>query len=559
MSTELTFIEKTLQKCKQTLGILFLFSFAINFFSLAVPLYSLQIFDRVLSSGSFETLTMLTIIVLITVIILGLLQNIRAYILMKMGSWIDTSVSGDCLSVSVNKLAHQESMSGSQPLRDLATIKGFVSGQVLQQLFDAPWAIIFFIVIFLIHPIMGTICLLAGFVLLGLAILNEKQTKGPLQKANELSAKNMQLAESITQNSEVIKSMGMLSKIMMSWQNSNQKTSQEQLKAYQKSNMYGSIARSIRLVIQMITTGASAYLVLTHKMSPGGIVAISILSGKALAPFDASINTWKSTLTVQKAFSRLKELMNHMPKEEEYFDYQEIEGDISLDKLYYMAPGTKKPIIKGIQATIQSGDIVGLVGPSGSGKSTLIKLMVGILEPSSGVVRFDNVDIKQWDKSKLGNFLGYLPQEVELFQGSVKDNIARMDTSVDDKDVIDSAQIAGAHDVILSLSNGYKTQVGNQGTNLSAGQRQRVGLARAFFHQAKIIVLDEPNAHLDQEGEAALLKSLDYAKQKGVTVIIVSHRPTILSKVDKLMILLDGQIQKYGPTKEVAPTIMKAS
>jgi PrtD family type I secretion system ABC transporter len=542
--------------CKRALLFAALFSFGINVLTLASPLYSLQVFDRVLSSGSMETLLMLSIIVLILFLFLGALQAIRSFVFMQIGAWMDKKLSPAFLIASIRISALQKTLSGSQALRDLGTVKQFITGQPLQQLFDAPWAIIFILVLFLIHPIIGGIVCLFALLLFGMAIINEWQTKKPHDEANDAYVKNMKDVEMMTRNADVIESMGMVTSIVTLWDAVNLNAVNKHIEANRKATIIASITKTIRMTIQMVTMAVSTYLVLANKMTPGGIIAASILSGKALAPFDAAIATWKSVLGARKAYRRLKTVEEKAPDRDEAMTLPEPDGKLTAEKLFYAIQGSPKPILKAIDFELQAGEAMGLIGPSAAGKTTLAKCIVGVWKPSSGIVRLDDADIYTWNREQVGQYVGFLPQEIELFHGTVKDNIARMNPAADPQTVIDAAKIAGCHQMILKLPQGYDTQIGVSGSKLSAGQRQRIGLARAFYGTPKLIVLDEPNAHMDQVGEAALLKALDHAKNHAITVIVISHRPSILAKIDKVLVLNDGQLQQFGPRDEVLATVM---
>ncbi len=543
-------IKAALKECRPLFWAAIAFSFFINILMLAVPLYSLQVLDRVLSSGSRDTLLMLTIIVTASLLFAHILTALRTFIFAHIGRWIEDKLSG-VFARKTAKLAVYKPGIGSQPLRDLGTIKGFVTSQAMGSVFDAPWAIIFFVVIYMINITLGLVVTIGAFILLGFALWAEK---GPAQKNAAATEKNidaLQSFDAILRNAEVVKAMGLLGKAHQKWEASH---TESQMLAFSGSNtttIISNITKSLRMALQILLTGLGAYFVLNREMSAGGIIAVSILSGKALAPFDAAITIWHSWVNVKKSHRRLMELDEAIPDEQRVTDLPEPSGQVQVDKVAWQEPRSKRLVLKGINITINSGESVGVIGPSGTGKTTLARILVNVLTPTNGAVRLDGADLAQWDAEKLGSRLGYLPQDVELFAGTIAHNIARLDDNVEDEKFIAAAQLANVHDFIVSLPQGYQTEIGVNGAGLSAGQRQRIALARAFFGKPKFVVLDEPNSNLDSEGENALSGCLVNARQEGITVIIIAHRPSVLHNVDNILVLHDGEAKLYGPAEEV--------
>lgn len=546
-----TVLTDTIKLIKRPLYFIFFFGFIISMLTIATSIYSLQVFDRVLSSGSMGTLFALTVIMFICLIVLGFIQVIRTSVFIHISNYIDKKLSPKLLEISITNSAVFSGLQGSQNLRDLNVIKSFLTGAGINSLLDAPWALLYIIAIFFIHPLLCLMVCISAAVLLLLAYTNEKATKSSLDKANEMNVKSVKELELATRNAEVIEAMGMKSSVIKNWLSLNQEIVNHQTEASRKSSVISNTTKIFRMMVYALSTGVGAYLVIENRMSPGGIIAASILSGKALAPFDAAIGMWKSVINVRKSYERLNKIFTSSPARQESMQLPEPKGNLELDKVAYVSQTTKKPIIKGINVKINAGEVVGVIGPSGSGKTTLAKLITGIWKPTSGLTRLDGADIYTWNRDDINNHLGYLPQDVELFNGSVKDNIARMNKEADSQKVIDAARSAFVHELILRLPNGYETDIGIAGSQLSAGQRQRIALARAFYNNPKVIILDEPNSNLDQEGDEALAKSIQFAKQNGSTVIVISHRQNIMNVLDKLLVIQNGEAKLFGERDEV--------
>ncbi|MGC6366896.1 MAG: type I secretion system permease/ATPase [Candidatus Marinamargulisbacteria bacterium] len=551
-------IKELLATCRRPFIFAALFSSIINLLLLASPIYSLQIYDRVLSSGSIETLGMLSIIVLGSFIFYASFQLIRSFIFLQISSWTDRKLTLHYVLGIIRLNALQANQVFTQPIRDVGTIKSFINGQTIQHLFDAPWAIIFLVALYFLHPLIGIMVTLSALTLLLLAFINDWQTKAAIVTANEIQMSNINQLNYMVKNAIAIESMGMARVLSHRWQVKNNASIDAQNHSSKRTVIMGQLTKTIRMAIQVMIMGVSAYLVLNNKMTSGGIIAASILSGKALLPFDQAISTWKSVVSTSQAYQRLVKLESEIPIRDDAMTLPAPAGKLSVESLSFTFLNQSKPFLKGISFEIDEGDIIGLIGPSASGKSTLSKLLVGIWKPTQGVVRLDHANIYDWNRVDIGQYVGYLSQEIELFNGTIQENIARMDPDADSNQVINAAKITGCHEMILSLPQGYDTVLLNGGEPLSLGQRQRIGLARAFFGHPRLVVLDEPNAHLDQVGEKALLNVLNYAKQTNITVIIVSHRTSITAQLDKIMVLNQGMIQQYGPKDEVLKQVLPA-
>lgn len=532
-----------------------LFSFFINLLLLLVPIYSLQVLDRVLSTGSVETLFWLSFVVMLAFLASAVLQALRSFAMIRASEWMEEALSKSLLSMSLSTAAYT-GLRGTQNLRDLTAIRNFLTGNGLITLLDAPWSIIYLFVVFLIHWSLGMITLFGCLALLVLAWLNELAMHKPLDEANEANVRNLTQVDIAMRNAEVIEAMGMTGTIADRWRRENEKVMALQSRASYRSSAVQAMTKFVRLFLQITIMGWGAYLALDQSITSGAIIAASILTARALAPFEAAITTWKMLVEARKSYHRLHDVIEAMGTREAGISLPEPEGRVSVDKLVYVPPGRGKPVLKGISFELDVGDILGVVGPSAAGKSTLSKLLVGAWRPVGGVVRLDGADVCQWKREEFGRHVGYLPQDVELFSGTVRDNIARMLPNVSDAAIIKAAQLANAHELIMLLPEGYDTDIGPGGAALSAGQRQRIGLARAFFGAPKLLVLDEPDANLDSEGEAALIQGLKNARERRITTVIVTHRRFLLNYVTKLMVMKDGMISMFGPTREVAAALM---
>ncbi len=535
-------LSDALKSCKKAFWFALLFSFFISIFTLASSIYSMQVLDRVLASNSIETLIFLTIIVAAFLVFFGILTSVRSAIFLQISNWLDEELSPILFNSSIETQAVSKNIS-SQNMRDLQTIKSFISGPNLATLFDAPFAVIYLIMIFFIHPINGIITVIGGLIMLKMAYINEKSSKDLINKTNQLQGEVMRDFEIISSNSEVINAMGMKANVRGNWQNGNDELRKLSADLATISNRISSISKTLRMLIQTITMASSAILVMYSKMSSGGIIATSILAGKALAPFDAAIGLWKSLKTFKASYLRLGESLKNYVLDKDKIELPTPQGEVVVDKLIYKLEKSDRLLIKGASFKINAGEILGIIGPTGSGKTTLARLLVGVLKPSSGIIKLDDANLFDQDLEKIGKHIGYLPQDVELFKGSVKQNIARMAKDAKDEEIINAAKFCDVHEIILSLPQGYETQIEKDASNLSAGQRQRIALARAYFGDVKFVVLDEPNSNLDTEGEAALNKAILRAKERKITTIIITHRTSVAAVCDKIMVFKDGEVK----------------
>ncbi|MCH2546967.1 MAG: type I secretion system permease/ATPase [Alphaproteobacteria bacterium] len=560
--SELSFIAEALQRSKRALYYVLIFSLCSNLLLLALPIYSLQVLDRVISSASVPTLIYMTVIVIFAFIFYGIFNLVRNFILNQIGEWIDTQVSSRLLSIGVQQNSIGSPTLASQHLRDLQSIKAFISGNGITSLFDAPWSIIYIIVIYMINPALGLVSVVGGILLLGFAILNEVLTRKPQAVASRLQIKTMEIADTCSRNAEAIEAMGMMANVREHWGKENARAQQFLTKATSRSNILLNTSRVFRMLLQIAIIGIGGYLAIQNEISLGGMIAASILTGRALAPFEAAIGIWKGLTSARDSYNRIEKAVANFPQLRGDMELPDPKGDLSVENAFFAAGGTKA-ILKNVNFKLAPGEMLGIIGPSAAGKSTLAKLIVGILPPTQGAVRLDGAEIFKWNRDYLGKHVGYMPQNVDLFPGTVMENIARMEAEPDQKKVIEAAQAACVHEMILRLSEGYETVIRPGNSTLSPGQRQRIGLARALYGRPSFLVLDEPNINLDGEGEQALIKALMQIKGMGITTVIVAHRPNLVNNTDKIAILQNGTLKEFGPTRQilgkyVSPSISEA-
>lgn len=538
-----------LAQAKRAFTYAFIFSFCLNVAMLLLPIYSLQVLDRVISSRSIDTLIVLTIITLIVFVFYGIFTFIRSMVLGGVVEWLDAKLAPRLLHIAVLKSSLGTQVSAGQYQRDLVNIKGFVNNGVAVIL-DVPWSFVFVLVIYMISPVLGFLAVIGAIMLITFGVVNEFATKKLLDKGQENAIQSMVIADIASRNAEAIEAMGMMKNILASWTHHNNFGLDAQYSANKRSNLIQATSRTLRMVIQIAVTGIGAYLALRNELTVGGMIASSILVGRALAPFEGAIGMWKSFIGARDSYHRLDSALSSTPSLRGDMALPKPEGRLAAESVYYTAPNGPA-ILKNANFAINPGESLGIIGPSAAGKSTMAKVIMGILPPSHGSVRLDGVPTFQWNRDDFGQYVGYMPQHVDLFHGTIKDNIARMDMDAPDEAVIHAAKMAGCHEMILRLPKGYETEYTQGNMSLSPGQRQRIGLARALYKMPKFIVLDEPNGNLDGEGERALIGALARMKQAGMTYIVVAHRPSIVGNVDKILMLRDGMVEAFGPREEV--------
>ena len=550
-------LKEAILASKKSFLIVGFFSMFINILMLVPSLYMLQLYDRVLTSRSEGTLYMLTGIVVVLFITMALLEIVRSKVLVKVGNKLDALLSKrvfDSLFEVANKYPGKAS---SMPLNDLTSIRQFMTGNGLFAFFDAPWIPIYIAVLFMFHPIFGYFAIFAAIILIILTIVNEYSTKEKLLEANNLSRASNMYVDSNMRNAEVINAMGMKGNILGIWQEKYYGFLNAQNSASDKAGVWSNISKSLRMLFQSLILGIGGYLAIKGEVSAGMMIAGSIIMGRALAPLDLIIGSWKGFSGARTSYERLDTLLNEFPKDKEYMELPAPKGEILLEGVVVVPPGAAQPSIRGISMLINEGDVVGIVGPSAAGKSSLARVILGLWPLVQGKARLDKADISQWDKISLGKYIGYLPQDIELFEGTVSQNIARF-AEVDSAKVVEAAQKAGIHEMILRLPEGYDTKIGVGGATLSGGQRQRIGFARAIYDNPVLVVLDEPNSNLDDQGEAALVQAIQSLKQNNTTVILITHRPSILQVTNKLAVIKQGLLEAYGNTNEVLAAMNNA-
>jgi ATP-binding cassette subfamily C protein EexD len=443
-------------------------------------------------------------------------------------------------------------------LDDLTALRQFMTGNGLFAFFDAPWLPIYVAVMFMFHPYYGWAAVITSVLLIIVAIVQEKATHKILGEANVLSMTGRNLVNKNLRNAEVIESMGMLHNFQRRWLQGTEQVLVLQAQASSRAGIINAVSKLIRLSSQSLILALGAYLVIHNEISSGLMIAGSILLGRALAPIDIVIGSWKGFISARGQYSRLNEILRQIPADAERMSLPAPEGNFVFEAAVVTPPGAKVPVIKGVSFSIVKGDVIGVIGASGSGKSTLARALLGIWPTVSGKIRLDGADVYAWNRIELGPYIGYLPQDIELFEGTISDNIARFG-DIDPEKVVNAAKMADVHELILRLPEGYDTVIGATGGNLSGGQRQRIGLARALYGDPVIVVLDEPNSNLDEQGEAALANAIQRLKQKQVTVMVITHRNNVLANVDKLLILNEGQLTVYGPKDQVIAHLNQAA
>ena len=539
----------------RTVGV---FSAIINILMLVPVLYMLQVYDRVLASRNETTLLMLTIMVLGAYLVMSALEFIRSFVLIRVGAQLDMKMNKRVYTAAFEQNLKQAGGNAGQALQDLTNIRQFLTGNGIFAFFDAPWFPIYLAVIYLFDPMLGTFALAGTIILIVLAYINEVISKQPLADASAMAIASGNLATNNLRNAEVISAMGMLPNLMARWFNLHSRFLQLQAEASEKSGIITALTKFVRISMQSLILGLGALQVLDGKITPGMMIVASILMGRATSPVDQLIAIWKTWSSTRSAYQRLNKLLEVNPAREAGMSLPKPLGQISVEAVTAAPPGSPVAVIKNLSFVIAKGDVLGIIGPSGSGKSTLARLLVGIWPSAVGKVRLDGADVYHWNKDELGPSIGYLPQDVELFAGTVSENIARFG-EIDAEKVILAAKRAGVHDMILHFPQGYDTPLGDGGGGLSGGQKQRIGLARAMYDDPSLIVLDEPNSNLDDLGEQALVAAINDLRNRGKTIVLITHRTSALSTTNKLLLLRDGMAQMFGPTNQVMADLAKSN
>ena len=534
------------------------FSFVINVLMLVPALYMLQVYDRVLVSRSESTLLMLTLLLVGLLALMAGLEWVRSRLLVRAGSMFDARMHGRVFTAAFEANLRRVGANAGQAINDLTNVRQFVTGNGLFVFFDAPWFPIYLAVMYLIHPMVGHLAVAGAVVLVALALANEWATRGPLSQANSAAIRSSNIATNNLRNAEVIEAMGMLANLRRRWYETYRKVIALQGVASDRAGTITAVTKFVRIALQSLVLGLGALLVLENKMTAGGMIMGMILMGRTLAPVELLIGTWRQFLSSRDAYARMEQLLKEFPAREKGMALPPPRGHLTVENVLAAAPGTQVAILKGVSLALEPGEVLGVIGPTAAGKSTLARVLVGVWPAAAGKVRLDGADVFSWDKAQLGAYIGYLPQDVELFEGTIAENIARFG-EIDSEKVIEAARQAGVHEMILRFPNGYDTPIGSGGSFLSGGQRQRIALARALYGAPPFIVLDEPNSNLDDLGEAALVQAVLAQKAAGRTLIVITHRTSILSAVDKLLLLRDGVVQAFGPRQQVLEALARAA
>jgi len=526
------------------------FSFFINLLVFVSPLYMLQIYDRVITSRNVYTLLMLTVVAAFLLIVYAALEKLRSAVLVRAGLLFDTEIRAELFEKVLRGSLKQPGIAHHTVLRELDTVREFLTGSGLISFCDVPWVPIFVAGCFILHPWYGWVASAGAILIFIFAYANELLTRDHLKAAGRSANQAGGFAAATFRNVEVLHAMGMWRPMRDRWLEQRNGTLEMQAIASDRAGFLLSAAKFLRVFLQVAILGTGAYLSIIQESTPGAMIAASIIMGRALAPVESVVAQWKLFLAARAAYERITQLLNIVPDQSERMKLPTPQGHLTVQNIVVAPPGVQRPVLNGVSFDLPAGSALGLIGPSAAGKSSLARAIVGVWPVLVGSIRIDGADLTHWDSDQLGTHVGYLPQDVELFSATVAENIARFQT-VDNELVIEAAQMAGVHDMIQLMPNGYNSQIGEGGQSLSGGQRQRIGLARALYRMPSLVILDEPNASLDSEGEAALLGALQRLKAEKRTVILITHKTNILSMMDKILVLAQGQMQAFGDRDEI--------
>jgi len=533
-----------------------IFSSMVNILMLTGPIFMMQIYDRVLTSGSVPTLIALIVIVTALYAYYGFLEYLRARLLVRIGRRVEEQLRGRVFDVLAVHALRRTPGVGSQPVNDLATVRQYLSGQGPFAFLDMPWVPVYLLVISLMHWMLGLASAVAALAIFMLAVLSEWATREPLAEATRATMKASLMTEEGRRNAEALHGLGMVSVLRERWASIHQAALDHQTKANDAGGGLGAASRVLRLMVQSGILALGAYLAIQQEISAGAMIAASIIMSRALAPVEQAVANWQQFLSFRKARERLTNLLKAMPKLPARMNLPAPRGRLDVETLFVQLPGVEKPVLQGISFSIGPGEGIGVIGPTGAGKSTLARSLVGVIAPTRGQVRLDGATLDQREPDELGRMIGYLPQEVQLFDGTVVENISRFGPNAQPNKVVEAARLANVHDMIMRLPEGYNTPLGENGSRLSAGQRQRIALARAMYGDPVLFVLDEPNSNLDSEGEVALDHAIRHGLARGAAVIIIAHRPSALAAIGKMLVLTDGKVAAFGPRDEIMRKVL---
>jgi PrtD family type I secretion system ABC transporter len=520
------------------------------------PLFMLQIYDRVLTSNSVPTLVALSVIVFAAYAYYGFLEFIRARMMVRIGRRIEERLRERVFNAVTAHALRKTPGVGTQPLNDLSTIRQFISGQGPFAFLDMPWVPIYLAVIFGMHWLLGAASLVAALTIFAVAVLTEISTRKPIQEATKAQVKASLISDESRRNTEALHALGMLGTVRARWKESQQKALDEHTSGSDVGGLLSAFSRVLRLMVQSGILGLGAYLAIYREISPGMMIAASIIMSRALAPVEQAVANWQQFLSSRKALERLNAILESVPPEVEKMALPRPTGKIDVENLIVQMPGAEKPVLQGLTFSVEPGQGIGVIGPTGAGKSTLARALVGVMPVLRGYVRLDGATHDQRDADELGRMIGYLPQDVQLFDGTVAQNISRFQTDANPEKIVEAAKLANVHELIQRLPDGYNTQLLEGGARLSAGQRQRVALARALYGDPVLLVLDEPNSNLDAEGEAALDRAIRYSLERNAAVVVIAHRPSALAAVTQILVLSEGKVAALGPRDEIMRKVL---
>ncbi|QDI81339.1 type I secretion system permease/ATPase [Methylorubrum populi] len=551
-------IAAALGKCKTAFVGVAVMSGLVNILYLTGSFFMLEVYDRVIPSRSVPTLIGLAALALALYAFQGVLETIRGRILARIGAALDEALSGRVFDLVVRApLKGANQGDGLLPLRDLDQIRAFLSGSGPSAFFDLPWMPVYLLICFLFHPLIGVAALVGMAILAAITVLTDRASKGPTREATGHGMRRNALAESGRRNAEVLAAMGMQERLAARWALANREYMDAHQAVSDAGSGFGAGSKVFRMALQSGVLALGAWLVIHNEASAGIIIASSILVSRALAPAELTIANWKGFVAARQSWHRLSELLARMPQGERPHALPAPSETITVEAASIAPPGTPRLVVQDVSFGLRAGQGLGIIGPSASGKSSLVRALVGVWPPVRGKVRFDGAALDQWSSGDLGPYIGFLPQEVELFAGTVAENIARFEPGAPSEAVIAAAKAGGVHELILRLPDGYDTRIGEGGSGLSAGQRQRVGLARALYREPFLVVLDEPNANLDSEGENALTQAILGVRQRGGICVVVAHRPSALAALDLILMMADGRAQAFGPKDEILKRVLR--
>ena len=547
-------LRDALQAVSRNLVLVMILTLATNLLVLAIPIYLFQISDRVLTSRSVDTLIMLTTIIVAAVVFQAVFDAIRRFMLMRTAVDIAARLGAPILSAAAHASLHGSGRE-FQTLGDLQQVRGFLVSGTLTSFLDVPFAPIFILAIFLVHPDLGMIVVVTALILMVIATVNQKTTAKPFAEASLAQSKANMHLDSMSRNSQIINALAMIPEAVRIWGKDTAASLSAQVRAQDRNVMFAAISRAVRLLTQIAILGWGAFLAIGGEITGGMVIAASIIAGRAFAPIEGSIEGWNTFLLTRAAFGRIRTLLAQTAGQFEKLRLPRPRGRLDVERLLYVPGGTKQVVLNGVTFALQPGETLGIIGNSGAGKTTLGKMLVGSILPTSGSVRLDLMDIRNWDPRQFGENIGYLPQDVQLFPGTIKDNIGRMRADATDEQIHDAAVLADVHNMIAHLPHGYETVVAADGAPLSGGQKQRIALARAFFGGPRLVVLDEPNSNLDVAGDKALARAIQQARESEITVVVITQKPALLNVVDKIMLLADGKVALFGQREQILEKI----